>query len=192
MPRAQPKTRPRDATATKQALLEAAQALFAERGFDRVGVRDIAEVVGVNPALVNRYFGSKEQLFAETVSERFDITPLLTRARFTFGETLVRYVLAEKDDQHRLNSVMALLVSVANDHAQTHLRQQLQQHFIAPLGAWLGGKNAELRASLIASELLGLVMLRDVARVTSLHDADLETLIGLVAKSIQSKVSSRT
>jgi AcrR family transcriptional regulator len=189
MPRAPAKpSRPRDSSATRIELFQAAQSLFAKRGFDGVGVRDIADMVGVNPALVIRYFGSKEQLFAEVVAERFDITPLLTQNRRTFGEAMVRYVLTGKTDQHRLESVMAMLVSLANEHAQTHLRQQLQQHFIEPLAQWLGGQDATLRASLIASELLGLVMLRDVARVTPLRDADLETLIQLAGRSIQTKV----
>ena len=191
MPSAKPSnTRPRNAANTREALLQAARTLFAQHGFDRVGVRDIAKVAQVNIALINRYFGSKEQLFAEVVAERFDITPLLAFPRSRFGESMARYVLTGKDDQNRLNSVMALLVSMSNAHAQVHLRRQLQDHFIQPLAVWLGGEHAGLRASLIASELLGLVLLRDVARVSPLVSDDVEALIQVTGRSIQSKVRS--
>jgi AcrR family transcriptional regulator len=192
MPRAKPQpARARDSSVTREALLQAARGLFGQNSYDRVGVREIAENAGVNPALVIRYFGSKEQLFAEVVAEHFDITPLLTQNRTHFGEQIARYVLTGKDDHQRLNSVTALLISIPNEHAQTHLRQQLQNHFIQPLADWLGGQHAALRASLIASELLGLVMLRDVARVSPLSDGDLEALIQLTARSIQSKVRQK-
>ena len=181
-------TRGRDATATKAAILEAARSLFGQDSYERVGVRDIARRAGINVALVNRYFGSKEQLFAEVVAERFDIAPYLPADRAQLGTLLARSVLFGKSDRHRLDSVTALLVSIPNEHAQSHLRQQLREHFIAPLARWLGGPHAELRASLIASELLGLVMLRDVALVDTLADADLETLTAVTAQSIQAKV----
>src|SRR5436190_21230125 len=60
--------RKRDAAATQQALLDAAAKLFAERGFDRTTVRDIAGQAGVNQALLFRYFGSKEALFEAVIA----------------------------------------------------------------------------------------------------------------------------
>ena len=61
-------SRKRDSTATKAALLDAAASLFAERGFDRTTVRDIAKQAGVNQALLFRYFGTKEALFEEVIA----------------------------------------------------------------------------------------------------------------------------
>ena len=59
----------------KQRLLEAAEMLFAERGFDRVSVRDIIGQSGQNVAAVNYHFGDRENLIALIVSRR--IEPLL-------------------------------------------------------------------------------------------------------------------
>ena len=71
--------RRRDAAATQQALLDAAAKLFAERGFDRTTVRDIAGEAGVNQALLFRYFGSKEALFEAVIArngrEQLAVTP---------------------------------------------------------------------------------------------------------------------
>ena len=63
---AQPK-RKRDAAATREAILEAATRRFATQGYERAGAREIAADAGVTAALVNRYFGSKEGLFAEVI-----------------------------------------------------------------------------------------------------------------------------
>src|SRR3569623_3350198 len=57
--------RRRDAAATRRAILTSARKAFAQAGYDGVGVREIAAGAGVTAMLVNRYFGSKEQLFAE-------------------------------------------------------------------------------------------------------------------------------
>ena len=53
--------------ATRQAILEAARQLFGARAYEQVGLRDIAAAAGATAALVNRYFGTKEQLFREVL-----------------------------------------------------------------------------------------------------------------------------
>ena len=58
---------PEHAPASKRAIWEAAQRLFAENGYARTSVREIASEASVDPALVIRHFGSKEQLFMETM-----------------------------------------------------------------------------------------------------------------------------
>ena len=63
--------RPRNAAATRDAILASAIDNFARSGYDGVGVREIAGDAGVTAMMVNRYFGSKEQLFAEAVETSF-------------------------------------------------------------------------------------------------------------------------
>src|SRR5437763_8418464 len=52
---------------TRTALIEAARAVFAENGYDGATVRAIATRAGVDAAMVNHWFGSKEGLFAQAV-----------------------------------------------------------------------------------------------------------------------------
>src|SRR5690348_8135347 len=77
------KHRPRNAAATREAILESARRAFAAHGYDAAGVREIARDAGVTAMLVNRYFGSKEQLFEEvvdrTMSNRTIIMPDMPR-----------------------------------------------------------------------------------------------------------------
>ena len=74
--------RPRNAAATRAAILNSARQAFARAGYDGVGVREIAEGAGVTAMLVNRYFGSKERLFAEVVAD------IMTRPIILTGDRL--------------------------------------------------------------------------------------------------------
>src|SRR5579863_2223433 len=73
------KARPRNAAATRQAILASARKAFARAGYDGVGVREIAKGAGVTAMLINRYFGSKEKLFAEVVAETIATPSILTQ-----------------------------------------------------------------------------------------------------------------
>jgi TetR/AcrR family transcriptional regulator, repressor for neighboring sulfatase len=57
---------------TTEAILDAAEALFAERGYTAVTVREIAAMVGVSHALIHRYLGSKAAIYA-TVLRRHEL-----------------------------------------------------------------------------------------------------------------------
>ena len=73
--------------ATKQRLIEAAEALFADEGFDRVSVRDITNRAAANVAAVNYHFGSREGLVA-VVMARY--TNPVTEERMARLEALER------------------------------------------------------------------------------------------------------
>ena len=61
--------RKRDPAATRAKLLEAAQNVFTEKGYEGAGLREICRNAGVDQALVKRYFGSKKGLFRERSEE---------------------------------------------------------------------------------------------------------------------------
>jgi AcrR family transcriptional regulator len=81
---------------TEAAILTAARARFSRKGFEQVGVRDIADAAGVNAALVIRYFGSKEDLFEQAVTQEVDLDELFRLPRGQLGEMLVRYIVGKK------------------------------------------------------------------------------------------------
>ena len=82
--------RRRDAAATREAILEAATRRFATQGYGSAGVREIAADAGVTAALVNRYFGSKEGLFAEAIRRALDMGHLLQGQREDLADHLAR------------------------------------------------------------------------------------------------------
>lgn len=60
-----------DASSTTESLLNTAERLFAEHGFDGVGMRALADEAGVNLGATTYHYGSKEKLYIETVMRRF-------------------------------------------------------------------------------------------------------------------------
>ena len=179
-------TRGRNAAATKQAILEAARWWFGHESYDQVGVRDIAARAGVDPALVNRYFGSKEGLFAAAVSAKFDLSELFAGDRATLGERLARYVLQKKAPSGSSDPLVALLRSSSSEVAAGMLRKAFINGVVEPLAARLGGPDALLRAELVGSTLLGLLVYRTVIGGTVMQDD--ERLIASVARTLQALI----
>jgi AcrR family transcriptional regulator len=175
--------RGRNAAATRQAILEAAKTCFMHNGYEQVGVRDIAARAGVDPALVNRYFGSKEGLFSEAVASKFDLRHLLNGDRTTLGERLARYVLQKKSDGSDYDPLVALLRSSSSDVCSGMLRNAIGQGFVRPLAARLEGPDALSRAELVGSTLLGLLVHRTV--IGGAEAVDNERMLALVAPALQ-------
>ena len=173
----------RNAKATRQAILEAAKTCFMHDGYEHVGVRDIAARAGVDPALVNRYFGSKEGLFSEAVASKFDLRHLLDGDRATLGERLARYVLQKNVDGADYNPLVALLRSSSSDVCSGMLRNAMLQGFVRPLASRLEGPDVLSRAELVGSMLLGLLVQRTV--MGGAEAADNERVLALVAPALQ-------
>jgi AcrR family transcriptional regulator len=174
----------RNAKATRQAILEAAKICFMHDGYEQVGVREIAARAGVDPSLVNRYFGSKEGLFSEAVASKFDLRQLLDGDRATLGERLARYVLQKKSEGADYDPLVALLRSSSSDVCSGMLRNAILEGFVRPLAARLDGPDALSRAELVGSTLLGLLVHRTV--IGGAEAADNERMLALVAPALQS------
>ncbi len=175
--------RGRNAAATRLAILEAAKISFMQEGYEQVGVREIAARAGVDPALVNRYFGSKEGLFTEAVARKFDLTALFDGDRATLGERLARYVLQKKPAGEEYDPLVALLRSTSCEAPARMLRQALLDGFVRPLAARLDGPDALPRAELVGSTLLGLLVHRTV--IGGAEAADNERVVALLAPTLQ-------
>lgn len=181
---AQP-VRPRNARATRAAILDAARACFTQRAYEHVGVRDIAKRAGVNGALVIRYFGSKRQLFSAAMTGRFAFDHIVG-GRPPDSKRIVRMVLKSRRSG-RVDAVLAVVRSAADPEAGAILKKNLEEEFIKPFAAALPGTESLQRAALITAYLLGLAIARDVLRINALaHSAD--RLMALVAPVIQSYI----
>ncbi|HLM42923.1 MAG TPA: TetR family transcriptional regulator [Myxococcaceae bacterium] len=138
-------TRQRDAERTRTAILDAAQTLFSTRGFANTGVREVADLAGVNSALVGRYFGSKEGLFRAALERVIDITPILTEdRRHRFGVDMVAGLF---DSQDASGPLAMMILSAADPAAHAVSVELLQKNVIAPLARWLGPPDGEGRAA---------------------------------------------
>ncbi|MEA2290461.1 MAG: hypothetical protein QOD55_2458 [Solirubrobacteraceae bacterium] len=175
---------------TREAILDAARAAFAERGYDAVSVRGVARDAGVDPALVHRFHASKEQLFIAAmqlpVSPSELVQGLLSEGVDGLGERLVRRFLELYDDPAARGPFLALLRgAVTHDRAATLLREFVVREVLGRLAAAASPDAPELRAGLAGSQIVGLAIARYVVAVTPLATTDRETIVAAVGPAIQ-------
>ncbi|MEU4739655.1 TetR family transcriptional regulator [Actinosynnema sp. NPDC023658] len=175
---------------TKAALLAAAREVFVERGYEGATVRSIAGRAGVDAAMVNHWFGGKEGLFAEAVLQvPVDINALVERLLDGpdegIGERIVRNFLAVWDPID--GGPFAAMVRSVTSHDQVAevLRGFFVQTLLKRLTTHLGVADGELRATLLASQIFGMGMVRYVVRFEPLASADVDTVVKAIAPNLQ-------
>jgi AcrR family transcriptional regulator len=182
--------RGRDAAATREAILEAAGRAFTARGFDGVGVREIAAAAGCNAALVNRYFGGKETLFAEVMARAVGIDALLDGPRGEFGTRLAGYLVAKEKATRTFDPMLAGLRSATGETAIGIVREVMEAQLSAKLARWLGGRRSRERAALIVGTMAGFDLMRSVVGAAGTERRRDRELAALLARAIQSYVDN--
>lgn len=174
--------RPRDAAATREALLEAARARFGEQGYDGTTIRAVAADVGVDAALVIRYFGSKEGLFRRSADLDLRLPDLTGVRAGDLARVLVdRFFAVWEDDA----TFLALLrASTTSEVAAAAMRDVFSRQ-VAPALASVTDDRADERAALVGATVLGFAVARYVLRVpplVSMSREDAQTWLGPVLR----------
>jgi AcrR family transcriptional regulator len=154
-----PETRPRDAARTREAMLRAAQRLFAEKGYATTGVREIAADAGVSTALVRRYFGSKEGLLRAALKDLLRIDPIIAGDRDSFGARAAAMLL---QTDSIADPVAIMMLAMPDLEARKLCAQLVQRNVIEPLAAWLGGDDALDRAAQLNALWTGFIVQRQL------------------------------
>ncbi|MEM1284082.1 MAG: TetR family transcriptional regulator [Pseudomonadota bacterium] len=147
----------RNAQATAERILLAAQKVFHEKGYDGATTREIADRAGINLTLINRYFGSKLGLFEKAVLPHLDLEPLLSGTPSDVAQRLAE-LYVDTGPKEGFDAFVVLVRSIANPEAGPLLIRRLEDHALRPLIDRLEGPNKEARATLIATQLAGLVL----------------------------------
>lgn len=175
---------------TREGIVTVARRRFATRGYDATSLRDIAADAGVDPALAIHYFGSKEGLFVaatglpDGLPELFASLAALPRP--DFAPALVRAYLHLIDSDESRNAILALVRSaVSNDRAAAMLREFLTAGLLPVIGRLISHPDAQLRAALVAAQLIGIATQRHVIRLEPLVRASPEEIVALVAPAIE-------
>jgi AcrR family transcriptional regulator len=172
-------------------VLAAAQAMFAERGFDGATIRGIATAAGVDPALVHHYFGSKDKLFLAAVDAPADpdelLPDVLTVHRDVLGAAVLRMVLRVWDGPSRPAGLALIRSAVSNEWTAKLLREFLISKVLRRVVSTLGFDPDEraARASLVASQIIGLVMARYVLRLEPLASASPDAVVAAIGPTVQ-------
>ena len=177
--------RSRDAVATRRAILEAATIRFGQESYDRVGLREIALDVGVDAALIVRYFGSKEGLLKECLADTMFPAVTSRGKRSDFGKNLMAVFNDERAHRVELNSLKLLLRCATVPALEPILREIVHDRLMMPFIEWLGGDDAPLRAQIINLLAMGASLQPLIIGSSALSAKDNERFRGLIARSIQ-------
>lgn len=175
---------------TRGAILDAARSLFAAHGFERTSIRTIASAARVDPALVLHYFRTKENVLLSAVELPFEpeavLPGLLNGDRDTLGERVARFVVGMLENDAARARVLAIIRAAASEPAAARiLRGLIERRLRDPIAQALGTADAELRASLVGSQVVGLVMARYVVGVEPLASLPSERLVAAIAPTLQ-------
>jgi AcrR family transcriptional regulator len=182
--------RRRGESSTRQAILDAAKELFAERGYAGATMRAIAAEAGVDAALVVHFFGNKANLLVEAVEWPFDpeiaMPVLLADGRRNVGRKLVTLFVTVWDHEGSRNPIVTLLRAATTEpQAAERLNDFLTKKMFAPLMDRLNVDRPELRANLVASQMVGVGITRYIVRLEPIASAKPEEVVDLIAPTIQ-------
>lgn len=175
---------------TRGVILTAARELFAARGFERTSMRAVAREARVDPALVLHYFGKKENLFLAAIELPFEpeavLPTILAGDADSLGERVASFAVEVLENVHARARVLAIVRAAASEPAAAALlRGLIEQRIRDPIARALGTEDAELRAALMGSQIVGLVMARYVLRVEPLASLSPAELVEKVAPTFQ-------
>ncbi|MFF5211558.1 TetR family transcriptional regulator [Streptosporangium sp. NPDC000396] len=169
--------RHRDRAGTRQRILDAARRLFTELGYDQVTMRLISAEAGANIALINRYFGSKRELFAEVLAMQGRFPGVLEGPEEELPRRLAEYV-AERLQSDLGSPVMtALIRSSSCSEIHEIIRDRVGSAILEPLAARLPGPDAIFRATVATALITGSGTLRQLYGPGVLDSPDHETVV---------------
>jgi AcrR family transcriptional regulator len=180
---------------TSEAILDAARGQFAEHGYQGATIRGIAGVAGVDPALVHHFYGTKEALFAAAM--RLPVVPGeviagIAKEGTGLGERLVTTALTIWESPDVKDTFLGLLRSaMTSDQAALMLREFVADTVLTAIMR-LGGLDrpgnqaeAQYRASMVATQLIGLALTRLVLRLPAVASASIAELGATVGPAVE-------
>lgn len=177
---------PKKSDRTRAAILVAARQLFAKQGYERTTVRDVAERAHIDPAMVIRYFGSKDGLFARAASIDLELPSPEAVDPNDIGQRLIEHFLEIWEGAGSKQGMAVLLRSAAsNSFAAGKMREAFLAQ-VMPFIAAVGDRaSAPRRAGLVSSQLLGLAVCRYVLRLPPVVALSRQEIIAALGPTLQ-------
>jgi len=175
--------RKRDRTRTKAQILDAARRAFSARGYAQVSLRQIAQIAGTDPALVQRYFSSKLGLFEAALAETLRLDELLAAPRERIGEHIAALLADDKSEE--LGPLPMLLMAVADPVTRPVALQQLEASIMDPLAHWIGGPQGDILAARMSMLCSGFFTYTRLLPVKAFSNGIDQETLRLFARGIQ-------
>jgi AcrR family transcriptional regulator len=175
---------------TRETIAAAARRQFSELGYDRATIRGIAVEADVDPALVSHFFGSKEKLFASVTALPFELEEALTQIvdgpRSGLGRRLAEFLLGVLEDPESRRAITSIVRAAASEpEAARAARELVTARVLVPIAKRLDADRPELRASLINSQMVGLIMARYIVALEPLASLPAEDVVRAIAPNLQ-------
>jgi AcrR family transcriptional regulator len=174
---------------TRADILEAARSLFAAHGFGGTTIRAVAAAAGVDAALVHHYFGTKDDLFIAAldipVDPRVVVAPVVAGGPDGAAERLLSAFLSVWDDAEVRPALLAVVRAVMDPSAHRLMSEGFLPVVIEPVGVALGLDRPEHRMKLVASQMIGVILMRYVFEDEPLASMSREQVIATYAPTIQ-------
>jgi AcrR family transcriptional regulator len=182
--------RRRGESGTREAIARAARRQFGRLGYDRATLRGIAAEAGVDVALISHFFGSKQRLFVAVMGFPFsprDVIPAIVGEGLEgAGERLARFVVSLLEDPDgRVRATGLVRAAATEPEAARAVRELLARELIGAFVENLGVPDADLRANLIGSQVVGLVMARYVVAVEPLATLEPDAVVSAIGPTFQ-------
>jgi len=179
----------RSGAESRERILNAARALFRERGYGSTTVRAVAAEAGVDPAMVFYFFGTKQGLFA-AATEMPTHLPGAIESIFTdglddLGERLVRTLVENLDASDRAPLVALTRSATTHDESATLLREFIEREITDRLAALVGTPDAVWRAGMVNVQILGITVARYIARIEPIASAPVDELAARFGPLVQ-------
>jgi AcrR family transcriptional regulator len=176
--------RPRRSDATRSAILAAARERFAADGYERATIRSIAADAGIDPAMVMRYYGSKERLFAAAADFDLRLPDVTAMPRTEVGIRIVEHFLNRWEEDETL---MALLRATVSNQVAAERMRAIFADQVGPAVAALAAVPAEapVRAGLLATQMLGMALCRYVLKLPPIVSMSRADVLAWLAPTVQ-------
>jgi AcrR family transcriptional regulator len=174
---------------TRAAILAAARELFAASGYGGTSIRAIAAAAGVDAALVHHYFGAKDDLFVAAlelpVDPRAALAPAIAGGPDGAAERMLGVFLSVWDNPENRLPLLALVRGMFDPDGQRLLREGFLPAILQPVGVALGLERPEVRMPLLASQVLGLIVVRYVLEVEPVASLPADQVVAIYAPTLQ-------
>ena len=180
---------------SRQKILEVARLAFPANGYAETSLRGIARDAGVDPSLIVQLFGSKAGLFAAVVEWPFDASQIGAQVREVpagqVGQYTARRFISHWDrDEHRNPIISLIHAALADPTAAAMLREFITVNLTLPVVERVGADQPDLRAALLASQLLGFGLSRYALAFDALTSAPSEALTAALGATLQHTCTS--
>lgn len=175
----------------REQILAAAKHSFATNGYERTTIRGVASEAGVDPALVHHYFGTKRQLFVDAMDLPANPAETIEGLVATgdpedLGERMIRFMLSVWDNEEDRAPLVAIVrTAMSEDQAATMVREFATKEILGTIVKAARSDHQELRATLLATQVFGLLIMRYIIKLEPLASADPETVAGAIGPTFQ-------